>query len=248
MAVTSRELARQRIGVGIGAVSQENRVMGVAYVQQHQACVPVGQVGDVVLHPDVVQEGARRRAKLGVDVIRPVELTRHGDLFGAVGLGDIDDMHVLDVVVIDQDHVGVVALLPDKAVVHAEVQVVLLERPRLGRVGHVPDGHAALSRDSRHAVGLQPGQEDRATRLVGGHQDLAVEVFCLQVSHLHVVVARARLGRNEGHLGRSRGVGNVDHMHAGEVQRADKVIESAQVGIVAIGPHVGDVLARQIEV
>jgi hypothetical protein len=108
-----------------------------------------------------------------VDAGRPVGSAGDRDLLRRLGLGEVHDVDVAGVHVIDHQHVDVSAALPDIGVVDRELQEVLREHPGLQRIRDVVDGDAGLAGREADTLGVDPGVERLATRLVGAHQDLA---------------------------------------------------------------------------
>ena len=158
-------------------------------------------------------------------------------------VGDVDDVDVLALLVVNDDRICLVAGVPcEDAVglvrvllaltVHREVTHTHGQRSGVPRIGDV--------------VHVHPAEAGRVPALlVVGDQDVAGELRCVDVQGLDTLAWVAALfGLDEGNLFRVLHVGDVHHVHA--VVFAGLHAPGGEVGVVLEDPDVGYLLRDDV--
>ena len=164
---------------------------GVVDIQDDVPGVPVGEEHQVValdlLDDHVVKEAGSERShaiRLGVLGAGPVGEAHLGDERRAARIGDVEDVDVLGLLVIDDDDVGMLALLPGKGAVD-----LIGGRDGAAGIG-IAGADDQRNRDERIRDVVDGEAPDLATAgvvtdLVVDDEDVALERFCLDRERLH---------------------------------------------------------------
>ena len=247
--------ARERVGGAEVGVADERRRGRVVDVELDVARVPVGDEhrlhgADLLDHHVVVEDRVAVRG--AVDEVEVLLVGQRHEVEVADELrrrrgGDVEDVDVVQLGVVDDDGVELAGVLPQedrvRAVGHLGRVLGGVARAGLGIVGGLvaralDEGHR--SGGVRHVVEVEAADAVRAARLVVDGQDVAA-VEGHHVGALAVVGLRQR--RHEGQLlrvRRVRDVGGEEPAAMAGVVRLDRLGPRVQVSRLLIDREVGD--------